>query len=194
MRLAGGVRNAVQRVEGAIEQARANLALFFIRDTALRRVIASELPEQRRANDLKQRNAENFWKMQYKGRPERDPQFRLDERLIFQKVFERGLTREEESKELIPLWKRYHAKYAAEHPRRPETEAQKRKKARMYREAAGPNIPIPEEYRDFEERIRARSMPRSPEPLSQVLQRALRGLKQGKALPKATGKGQGLGF
>lgn len=194
MRLGNEVMNAVHRVKGAIEQARAKLALFFIRDAALRRVIASELPEQRRANDVKQHNAENFWKMQYDGRPGRDPQFRLEERLIFQKVFEKGLNREEEASELIPLWKRYHAKYAAEHPPRPETEAQKRKKVRMYREAAGPHIPIPEEYREVEERMRRPFLDKSGEFFSQVVQRSARSAKAEKGVSKTGGKGQGLGF
>jgi hypothetical protein len=100
MRIANEVKHAVHRVEVTIEQARAKLASFFSRDPELRRVIASEFPVQRRANDLKQRNAEKFWKMQYAGRPGRDPQFRVKERLIFQKIYEDGLNREEVAKEL----------------------------------------------------------------------------------------------
>lgn len=194
MRIANEVKHAVHRVEVTIEQARAKLASFFSRDAELRRVIASEFPMQRRANDLKQRNAEKFWKMQYAGRPGRDPQFRLEERVILQKVFEKGLNREEVAMGFIPLWKHYHAKYAAEHPARSETEAQLRKTAAMYREAAGPNILIPAEYRDVEGRRRVPFLGKPGGGPLQLIRQGLRNAKTGKRVSKSGSKGQGLGF
>ena len=146
----GGWARAWASVTDAVATARDRLGWLLERDAALREIRASEFPEQRHANDRKQRYAEEAWKMQYDGRPARDPEFRREERLILQKIFENGLNREELANELKPLWKKYHAKFAAEHPPRKETEAERRKKAAMYRKAAGPNIPIPAEYRDVD--------------------------------------------
>jgi hypothetical protein len=110
MNVAGGFRDTVLRVRDAVDAARDRVSEWMRRDPVFDRMRASEAPEQRRINDRKQRGAEAPWKMQYDGRPDRDPEFRRAERFIYQK----RLSHSEEAKLLVPLWVQYHEKYLEE--------------------------------------------------------------------------------
>lgn len=175
----GSVIEALATVRDRLSQRRYS-------DPALKAIRACETPEQRRVNDRKQRHAEELWQMQYDGPPARDPAFRREERLFFQKRLDRGA----ESKALLLLWKRYHAKYAAEHPPRKEAEVERRKKAVMLRAAAGPNIPIPPEYRDAELRRPRSFLTEGRERLA----RLTRCIKEPRGRDEAKHKGAGQGF